>query len=259
MNQFEPNSCRRRRKRRNIRYENSAASEGVHVRQNKRAYPNGSYDPYYSNRYASTVSVDPRLLDLVNALGRDNFVNKQVLDIGCGVGLISFHIAALCGASHVVALDLDLELILLNLKQLRKFKHDGILRAQPEGEDYPSLLVRRNGPVRCTNKPWNIPRHFSPDTFESKFPFNIEFRCGDVLTSYLEVDTFDVVVCLKVVKLVKIESLRDRITRILKPGGLLVTDSNELGNDPTHFIRLGNSQFKHESIFLFRRSTSACS
>lgn len=259
MNQFEQNAYRPRRKQKNIRNENSAASEGVHVRQNKRAYPNGSYDPYYSNRYASAVSIDPRLLDLMNVLGRDIFIDKRVLDIGCGVGLISFHIAALCGASHVVALDVDLEIILLNLKQLRKFKHDGIPRVQLEGEDYPSLLVRRNGRVRCTNKPWNIPRHFSPDITEFKFPFNIEFRCGDVLTSYLEVDTFDVVVCLKVVKFVKIESLRDRIIRILKPGGLLVTDSNELENDSPNFIPLENSQFKHGSIFLFRRSSSACS
>ena len=42
-------------------------------------------------------------------------------------------------------------------------------------------------------------------------------------------------------------------------GGLLVIDSNEIGNDSLSFIPFGNSKFKHGSIFLFRRSSSACS
>lgn len=230
-------------------------SESVHVRERKRSYAKGSYDPYYATRYLTSTPVDDRLLAIRERMGEDIFTNKRVLDIGCGSGLVSFQISALCGASHVLAIDRDLETILLNLKQLRKYKHDGIKftsNRKHRDEEYPTILVKRNGTVRCTNKAWYLPNGIPGD---SKFPFNIEFRCCDVVESLSfsqekDQQLFDIVICFKVAKFVpkKIE-LGQRIFSFLKPGGFLLTDTSLIGEDDfTYVSKLDRG------IFIFQRA-----
>ena len=196
----------------------------VHVRVKRKTYENGTYDTYYAQRYASTVGLDARLSALICHVGADDFLRgKKVLDIGCGIGLICFQIAALFGASHVVGIDSDLETILTNLKQLRKLKHDGIVFASEDKKnsknEFPSILVRRNGPARCTNKPWLV-RPYSLDC-SSGFPFNVEFRHADRPEA---TDTFEIVFCLKVRPSYSAASIQS----CLAPGGYLVTDDYAL-------------------------------
>ena len=227
---------RRKRQRRQQRLlrrrksvvESAPASEvSVYSREGKRDYSTGSgIDPYYSDRYRSAVEIDPRLASLVTLLGNEYIADKRVADLGCGAALVSFYIAAYLGARHVVAVDSDMATTLANLKQLRKFKHEGIqLQCTTHDDDYPAILVKRTGPVRGTNKPWVIKDEFCANYCAPSnhiFPFNIEFQRANVLTDEIATVPFDVVLCLKLTKYLNTAALVARLAALVASGGLLV-------------------------------------
>jgi hypothetical protein len=136
-------------------------------------------DPYYSDRFKSAVSIDDTLRSILDFQGPNFFHNKNVCINRCGGGFIAFYIAAFLSPAHVVALDRDIEIILRNCMQLRKFKHDGIpVDSEPREDDYPKLCVRRCGVVPVTNKTWIVEDQYRCSHQSNNFPFNIEFRSG---------------------------------------------------------------------------------
>lgn len=129
-------------------------------------------DRYYAERYSQNVGIDDRLLSLLKMCGNDWFINKRILELDCGCGFVSMYIAAYLGASQVVGREKDTERIFKNLKQLRKFKHDGIRIDKGQTAEYPQILVKRSGPAEICNKPWRV----YSDVVQTNFPHNIEFQ-----------------------------------------------------------------------------------
>ena len=185
-------SSRKKKRKRNLKRRISkTVLSNDSVLRTKREYSFSTIDLYYKHRYERVAEIDERLAKILSVLGRDFFANKTVLDIACGrCAFVAFYIAAYLGASRVVALDKNFDSIMSNLRQLRKFKHDGIrleTSASSAADQYPAMLVKRSGPVCITNKPWRVLPQYSCSKEQSKdlrqhFPFNIEFRMTDVMS-----------------------------------------------------------------------------
>ena len=166
------------------------SSDNEVILRSKRDYSLPIIDPYYAHRYERVAEIDDRLKKILTSLGSDFFLNKTVLDVACGrCAFIAFYIAAYLGASRVVACDSEFDSIMSNLRQLRKFKHDGIrleTSSSSAADQYPAMLVKRCGPVPITNKPWRVLPQFSCAKERSKiltenFPYNIEFNMINIL------------------------------------------------------------------------------
>jgi predicted RNA methylase len=129
---------------------------------------------YYDQRFLPYVGLDTSVGILLKIFGKDFFTNKSVLCLDCGAGLMAFQLAALFKVKRVIGTERDINKLLENCAQLRKFKHDGVdvWDENSETSNYPKLLVRRTGPVRVTNKPW----HLGDRELNDDFPFNIEFQ-----------------------------------------------------------------------------------
>lgn len=207
----------------------------VYQRTGKRTYIHGEHDMYYADRYKQFAEIDERLKLVIEKLGRNVFAQKRICDIGCGSGFVPFYIAAYLGAAYVVASDRDSETILTNIKQLRKFRHEGVpveIGARSGDTDYPSLVVRRSGPVRVTNKIWRIHDEFTSNLFveDKRFPFNIEFRVEDaVFPHHNPFEIFDVIWCTRVSEYVLqaygelgLSRLVDRLVGMVAEGGMLI-------------------------------------
>jgi hypothetical protein len=170
----------------------------------KREYTLSTINPYYFQRYERVAEIDERLAKILSSVGSEFFLNKTVFDIACGpCAFIGFYIAAYLGASRVVACDSEFDSIMSNLRQLRKFKHDGIrleTSSSSAADQYPPMLVKRSGPVPITNKPWRVLPQFSCPREQSKkirdnFPFNLEFRMTSV-HAILDDHPYDIVLVL---------------------------------------------------------------
>jgi len=217
-------------------HEGAQERRTVYHRTGKRTYIHGEHDMYYGDRYKQFAEIDERLKWVIEKFGRNVFAQKKICDIGCGSGFVAFYIATFLGAGYVVASDRDSEMILTNLKQLRKFKHEGVpveIGARLSGDtDYPALVVRRSGPVRITNKIWRIHDEFTSDLLveEKRFPFNIEFRVEDaVFPHHNPFEIFDVVWCTRVSEYVLqaygelgLSRLVDRLVGMVAEGGILI-------------------------------------
>ena len=176
------------------------------ILRTKRQYTLPAIDPYYAHRYERVAEIDERLAKILTVLGPDFFAHKSVLDIACGrCAFVSFYIAAYLGASRVVVCDSEFESVMSNLRQLRKFKHDGIrleTSSGPASDNYPPILVKRSGPVPITNKPWRVLPQYSYTKEPSKilnenFPFNIEFRLANAMSNeWTQHHQFDIIIVL---------------------------------------------------------------
>jgi len=149
-----------------------------------RLRPQPSLDPYYAYRYSRVAEMDVSLKKIVENFGQNFFKNKIILQYNCGkCAFIAFYIAAYLGSKRMIACDSNFDNILENLKQLRKFKHDGI-RLETSSvsvtDEYPPMLVKRCGTVPISNKPWRVLPQFSVEqdsvVLQEHFPFNIEFQ-----------------------------------------------------------------------------------
>jgi SAM-dependent methyltransferase len=182
-------------------------------------------DIYYRFRYSRVADIDARLRDFLDIEGVDFLANKSVLEINCGIGFVSMYTAAYLAATRVVAVESDIDTLLANLRQLRKFKHDGVRIDTSSGqEQYPQILIRREGVPRYTNKPWRVDPRYSVSQEESKkkgFPFNIEFRLRDDSD-----EKFDRIFFWDGGN--EIESMVNRIqTQLVSPGGVCVVQSRQ--------------------------------
>ena len=173
-------------------------------------------DVYYGDRLKSFVTIDSRLGEILKAVGNSFFQSKSIYEFNSGVGLNAFYIAAYLGASRVVALENNADLVLENLKQLRKFKHDGIPICHSPTEDYLPLFVKRCGVVRVTNKPWLVDPQVGNG---SGFPFNIEFRHSHVVEQSTRYD-----ICLAIEKSVD-ETIIKNSLAVAKTGVVFVNKS----------------------------------
>ena len=168
----EPGSLKRKKRSRKLKYSKSVGSEAhCYIRQRSSC---SHIDVYYDQRFLPYIGLDSGICLLLEIFGNDFFTNKSVLCVDCGAGLVPFQLAALFQVSRVIGTERDVNSVLENCAQLRKFKHDGIdvWDENSETANYPKLLLRRTGPVRVTNKPWLLGDRLLND----HFPFNLEFR-----------------------------------------------------------------------------------
>jgi len=181
-----------RSRRKKIRKPKTVTSADVVVREHRDPVV---VDKYYSERFDSTVGIDTRISSIIVKFGRDFFKNKKVLEIDCGVGLVSFQIAALLKADRMVGTDRHLPTVLGNCKQLRKFKHDGLQVVGEKNENFPIFCVRKMGTARVTNKPWFVD---DIEILKSNFPFNIEFLNASSIDEIPKSfnSFFDIILCL---------------------------------------------------------------
>lgn len=80
-------------------------------RDGRPVYAKGNYQGYYDYRQGGNADGDVRLETLCTKLGSNLFRGKSVLDIGCNSGLISLAVGRQHGASHVLGVDVDADLI----------------------------------------------------------------------------------------------------------------------------------------------------
>ena len=209
------------------------AESSTFLREGKRVYEE-KFDPYYADRFLTVAECDKALFAAIEALSSHDVglspKSAKVLDCSHGGnGWPAFCLAAMFGARRVVSVHPDLETVLANCKQLRKLKHDGIVWRE-ERDQYPKYVVRRMGPVRVSNKPWVRPLSLISTGAETAegvedFPFNIEFRCGDITEDETQ-DVFDLVVCLHMGQ-VDLHKFTKSIVARTKIGGLIISDNRE--------------------------------
>ena len=230
-------------KRRKMKLERTMIEAGPIIRQ-KKAFWWGNHDPYYFYRHSRVAEFDPRLHSVVASLGSDVFLDKDVFDAGCNSGFVSFLMSAVMGAKKVVGVDIDKDLIVEAVKQVRRFKTIGWSIEEPSekkrwghSNDIPCSLIRKRGPPSYSAKPWVVPLDVrvnqSDGDLKNRFPFNLEFINSDLLTMSLDVK-FDVVVAFSIVKWVHlnngdegVKSLFQFFKEILKPGGFLILETEE--------------------------------
>lgn len=132
--------------------------DGPFVREGKPIFNHGNYDPYYAQRHDRFATVDRRLECLLKKCGPNMFTGKNVLDIGCNSGFISYLVANL-GAARVEGVDIDIRLISATLKHLRWLKKNGH-KTMPTASDaevpgllFPRSLVHSRGVAPYIAKP----------------------------------------------------------------------------------------------------------
>jgi len=179
-------------------------------------YEHGNYKTYYGYRHAGAATAlgsesDARLVALVDRWGMGMFVGKEVLDIGCNSGRVSFDVAHSFGAKRVVGIDIDASLV-------------EVADAQR------MALSRRSCRRSATSDSCGSRASMGADN-------SVEFRAEDILASPLrrppdmKPERFDVVLCLSLTKWVHFSHGDDGIRRLfkrclkrLKIGGLLVLE-----------------------------------
>lgn len=114
----------------------------------------------------------------------DLFYNKEVLDIGCNIGHVSFSIARDFGAKSVVGMDIDRKLINIARKNVQYYIND----TAHSSHFMPNHKCKKNRASNSCNDsycniksfPLSLPVMFGPVdlagmTLSGRFPFNISF------------------------------------------------------------------------------------
>lgn len=186
------------------------------------------------------------------------FEAREVLDIGCNRGHITYAIARLFRPKSIVGIDIDVKMINMANKDLHLHLDDGIIREAREdlreqaakhrlAENsgmFPISSYIMDGPLSCNDRKSAQPTDGTADHHESanKFPNNIAFVEHNYVLSRDElVDKqkphFDTIVCLSVTKWIHLnycdaglKRFFKRIYRHLRPGGLLILESQPFDN-----------------------------
>uniref|UniRef100_A0A8C5LP69 RNA methyltransferase n=1 Tax=Leptobrachium leishanense TaxID=445787 RepID=A0A8C5LP69_9ANUR len=190
--------------------------------KSKSRFQYGNYCRYYGYRNPSWTE-DARL----RVLRPEWFRGKSVLDIGCNVGHLTLCVAKNMGASRVVGLDIDVQLVHAAKQNIRHY-----LSESTKGDSvFPSSFVTTRGPIAA---PGFLPK--GDEEKKKEFPHNVVFLQGNYVVDRDELvkaqkPEYDVILCLSVTKWVHLnwgdDGLRrmfKRMYRHLNPGGILVLE-----------------------------------
>jgi len=216
---------------------NKAAKTPKFKEKNTR-FQYGNYQRYYGYRNADN-GVDLRLEILEKH--RDFFEDKDVYDIGCNIGHVSFIIARSFGAKSVTGIDIDRYLIDVAKRNVQYY----VNCPSPYSLESPSTANPSHRKLNLKYKcyPVSMPIMYGP-IYENAlitetnrmFPKNVRFVHGNYVLeseSLLQNDQpqFDTILCLSVTKWIHLNwgdaGLKLAFKRMfaqLKPGGILILE-----------------------------------
>ncbi|XP_029341142.1 7SK snRNA methylphosphate capping enzyme [Acyrthosiphon pisum] len=202
----------------------------------------GNYTRYYG--YRNPDDEDNRLKVLAERT--DLFYGKDVLDIGCNIGHVTFSVARDFGAKSVVGMDIDRKLINIARKNVQYYINDtaqssSYLSSNYHFKDFAPRNRNDSNSDIIESFPISLPMLYGPInlaglTLSGRFPYNVSFVQGnyvlesDLLLS-LETCKFDVILCLSITKWLHLNWGDDGLKRAfkrmfaqLRPGGILVVE-----------------------------------
>jgi 7SK snRNA methylphosphate capping enzyme len=201
------------------------------IRPKSRVFVTGNIDYYYFHRHDRIAGMDHRLRAVSDFVGPDAFMNKSVLDLGCGQtgGHVTFVLAKLFAPALVLGLDQDQRNVFACCRALRVFKTRGILFKESKTNDtLPSSLIKRRGVLPYTLKPWN--KNLEQEIIPSNFPFNVSFGLYEPGAGGLGI--YDFIFLFGIVKWTHLNSgddavkrLFERVAAALKEGGVIVMEA----------------------------------
>ncbi|XP_031564804.1 probable RNA methyltransferase At5g51130 [Actinia tenebrosa] len=186
----------------------------------------GNYNRYYNYRNPQS-SVDPR----TKCFRKEWFYNKDVLDIGCNVGNITFEVARQFEPRIIIGSDIDNSLIKMAKTNAQVFAYQNLSSKSSSGKEFPLSFAVTNGPIAA-------PVLLTNDKRQEKleFPKNVIFK----QENYVPLNEkglsnqrpmFDTILCLSVTKWVHlnwgdqgIKLMFKKIYRNLRPGGRLILE-----------------------------------
>lgn len=239
----------------------------------------GNFPGYFNYRNKAATGEDTADANRANPLDaglsderlkcfkREWFHNKEVLDIGCNRGHVTYAIARMFSPKSIVGIDIDLKMINMANKDLHLNLEDGILKEarerrlkraaeqrldeakldltyQEETNLFPLSCYISHGPLIASTGQVKADTDDEADDCDSneRFPNNLIFvehnyvLSNDVLVSKQK-PHFDAIVCLSVTKWIHLnyrdEGLKRFFRRIynhLRPGGLLILEAQPFDN-----------------------------
>jgi len=224
--------------------------------------PTGKSKLVDSSPISSPNPLDSGLRDeRLECMKKEWFHGKNVLDIGCNRGHITYAIARLFSPKSIVGIDIDKKIVSMANKDLHlhlesgiieesaKFRLERAAKLRLEGvsiysedrQHFPLSEYISEGPISVHNTQSQAATA-DPDSGLRIFPNNIVFvehnyvPANDQLVAKQR-DYFDTVVCLSVTKWIHLnyrdEGLKrffKRIYKHLRPGGLLVLEAQPFDN-----------------------------
>lgn len=226
-----------------------------------KSVPHGSYKRYYRRRLNGAHPItDDRLPHLLNALS--SYCSAKILDIGCNDGLITAQLARMKSACSFTGIDLDPSLIARARRVNKKRVQEEVARLKElrnqvqtfvplscrvvQGSRLSSTSIPSATDSPAVSRQGNLT---SGPPFHENFPFNILYRCEDIVAENpgriaRQVAEYDVILCLSVTKWVHMHSgdvglkrLFHRMFALLKPGGILILEPQ-----PVHSYKLARQR-----------------
>ncbi|CAG0889239.1 unnamed protein product [Darwinula stevensoni] len=188
----------------------------------KEVFRYGNYLRYYGKRNEKGA-LDVRL----SCFLKDWFKGKDVLDIGCNIGHITWSIGRDYAPRKIVGIDIDNRLIKIAKKNMRHY-------LPPSGkpsESFPKSFVKMYGRLDAPNIP--MPTKIGDDI---QFPYNVSFVAGNYIGKGEEIlertkAEYDVILCLSITKWVHLNwgdqgimRLFHRVFKHLRPGGKFILE-----------------------------------
>ncbi|GAB6019113.1 hypothetical protein CHUAL_000734 [Chamberlinius hualienensis] len=210
-------ACCSSSKRRKLHH-NSFSSSG-NLKKPDQRFIYGNYNRYYGYRNPSN-DVDRRVL----CFKKEWFEEKDVLDVGCNVGHVTFCVARDYEPSKIVGIDIDAGLIKIARRNVVHY----LQSTDDSGLPFPISLTICHGPI--TAPP------IGSETNKPTFPNNVCFvQCDYVPKSDVTLNAqkpeYDTILCLSVTKWIHLnwgdEGLKRMFKRMykqLRPGGKLILE-----------------------------------
>jgi 7SK snRNA methylphosphate capping enzyme len=131
---------------------------------------------YYG--YRNPDDKDDRLKVLAEHM--DLFYNKDVLDIGCNIGHVTFSVAKDFGAKSVVGMDIDRKLINIARKNVQYYTNDMAQSPNYHFKDCTSRSLNDTNCDKIESFPMSLPMLYGPINLaemavSKKFPNNVSF------------------------------------------------------------------------------------
>lgn len=198
----------------------------------------GNYDKYYSFRYKERFQ-DSRLL----ILNKDNFLNKDCLDIGCNDGSLTIMLAIKYFPKKILGIDIDYRLINKAIDNLQFFekqqsktkpqveeikKIEEIRKIYEKMKSFPQSFQINQGvpqnllcnPIIQKEKEDNNIINNENQGIEieiiNRFPNNISFRIENFIQDNKINETFDTITCLSTTKWIHLNWGDNGIKRLFK-------------------------------------------